>query len=78
LVRSYGLFHPNCREKLNLARTLLGQRPYEPEQRLPSALELLKRMFPDQKIGLCPYCNAELRTVFIYRGGSASVLRLAA
>lgn len=78
LVRSYGLFHSNCREKLNLARTLLGQRPYAPEQKLPSALELLKRMFPDQKIGLCPYCKAELRTVFIYRGGSASAWRLAA
>jgi hypothetical protein len=78
VVRSYGLFHPNCREKLNLARTLLGQRPYSPEDKLPSAMELLRRMFPDQKIGLCPYCKAELRTVFIFRGGSASVWRLAA
>lgn len=78
VVRSYGLFHPNCREKLNLARNLLGQQAYRPEAKLPSALELLKRMFPDQKIGLCPYCKAELRTIFIYRGGYASVMRLAA
>jgi hypothetical protein len=53
LVRSYGLFHFNCREKLNLARNLLGQRAYEPEAKLPSALELLKRMFPDQEIVFC-------------------------
>jgi len=78
VVRSYGLFHSGCREKLNLARKLLGQQPYEPEAKLPSAIELLSRMFPDQQIGRCPYCKTELRTIFIYRGGSASAWRLAA
>lgn len=78
VVRSYGLFHPNCLEKLNLARKLLGQKPYKPPAKLPSTLELLEHMFPDQKIGRCLYCSAELRTVFIYRGGSTSAWRLAA
>jgi hypothetical protein len=78
LVRSYGLFHPNCREKLNVARELLGQQPYSPEMKVPSALEILRRMFPDQKMGLCPYCRSELRTVFIYRGGHATRVRIAA
>jgi len=78
VVRSYGLFHPNCRDKLNSARKLLGQGPYIPQIQLPSALELLQRMFPEQKIGRCPHCSAELRTVFIYRGGQASPWKLAA
>ena len=78
VVRSYGLFHPNCREKLNSARKLLGQEPYKPSLEIPSTLELLKRMFPDKQIGRCPYCSAELRTIFIYRGGNASAWRLAA
>jgi hypothetical protein len=78
VVRSYGLFHPNCREKLNLARMLLGQGPYVATLKIPSAWELLQRMFPDQKIGRCPRCAARLCTVFIYRGGSASVWKLAA
>lgn len=78
VVRSFGLFHPNCRKKLNIARKLLDQQPYVPELRPPSALQLLKRMYPDRKIGLCPYCKAELRTVFIYRGGKATFLKLAA
>ena len=78
VVRSFGLFHPNCREKLNLARSLLGQDPYEPSQKIPTAQELLSRMYPDKEIGRCPYCKAELRTVFIYRGGSGSEWRRAA
>jgi hypothetical protein len=78
VVRSYGLFHPSCREKLNIARSLLGQEPYAPQLKLPSALEILRRLFPDQKVGLCPLCKAELRTVFISRGGGVSLLRLAA
>lgn len=78
LVRACGLFHPNCLKKLNRARTLLGQCLYKPLAKVPSALELLKRMFPDQKPAVCPYCNAELRTVFISRGGKASVCSLAA
>lgn len=78
VVRSYGLFHPNCRDKLNKARNLLGQKPYVAQKQLPSALELLQRMFPEQTIGRCPHCAAELRTVFIYRGGQASPWKLAA
>ena len=78
VVRAYGLFHANCREKLNLARKLLGQPPYVPSSQLPSALELLKRMFPDQPIGQCPHCKMELRTVFVYRGGHRPIWRLAA
>lgn len=79
VVRSYGLFHPNCREKLNLARKLLGQKPYVPAEKIPTAQELLMRMYPDNdKIGRCPICKAELRTVFIYRGGKSAVWRLAA
>lgn len=78
VVRSYGLFHPNCLEKLNQARKQLGQAPYESVLEVPSALELLQSMFPGQKIGRCPRCSAELRTIFICRGGQASILKLAA
>lgn len=78
VVRSYGLFHPNCREKLNLARQHLGQGPYVPTSKVPSAMELLQRIFNDPKIGRCPVCSARLRTVFIYRGGQAPRWKLAA
>lgn len=78
VVRSYGLFHSNCRDKLNKARKILGQKPFEPSEKIPTAQELLSRMFPDNDIGRCPQCKTELRTVFIYRGGSDSVWRLAA
>jgi len=78
VVRSYGLFHPNCREKLDLARKLLGQKGYVALLKMPNVWELLQRMFPEQKIGRCPLCAAPLRTVFIYRGGSASEWKLAA
>ncbi len=47
LVRSYGLFHPNCINKLNTARAQLGQGPYEPVTDLPHAQELLQSMFPE-------------------------------
>jgi ssDNA-binding Zn-finger/Zn-ribbon topoisomerase 1 len=78
VVRSYGLFHYKCREKLNLARKLLGQGPYVPTLKLPSTMELLQRMFADPEIGRCPHCASELRTVFIYRGGQARDIMLAA
>lgn len=78
VVRSYGLFHPNCREKLDAARKLLNQGPYVPKLKLPSTLELIARMFPDQDLGRCPHCKAELRTIFICRGGQAPVVKLAA
>jgi hypothetical protein len=78
VVRSYGLFHPNCRGKLDDARAQLGQEAYEPLTELPHAHELLQRMFPDWDGNLCPHCGSELRTVFVYRGGHASPWRLAA
>lgn len=78
VVRSYGLFHANCLEKLNLARKHLGQPPYQCVQTMPSALELLQSMFPGKKIGRCPKCSMELRTVFICRRGQTSVWRFAA
>lgn len=78
VVRSYGLFHSNCREKLNSARKHLGQGPYVPTSKVPSALELLQRIFNDPKIGRCPVCSERLRTVFICRGGQAPRWKLAA
>lgn len=78
VVRAYGLFHPNCRVKLDAARKHLGQGPYVPKSKIPSTSELLSRMFPDQDLGRCPYCKAELRTVFICRGGQARAVKLAA
>jgi len=78
MVRSYGLFHPNCREKLDAARQCLGQKPYVPMTDLPRAHELLLRMFPNLEIGRCPKCGSELRTVFVYRRGRGSSWRLAA
>jgi hypothetical protein len=78
VVRSYGLFHPNCRDKLDLARKHLGQGPYVPILKVPNAIEILARMFPEQRIGLCPVCSERLRTVFICRGGQAPRWKLAA
>lgn len=78
LVRSYGLFHASCLEKLNLARHRLGQKAYEPPTELPNTIELLQRMFPDLSEARCPHCGEVLRTVFVYRGGHAEPWRLAA
>jgi hypothetical protein len=78
VVRCYGLFHPNCLEKLNIARKLLNQPPLVGALRPIKALELLQQMFKDPGIGRCPICHAELRTVFIRRGGKVLDLRLAA
>lgn len=78
LVRAYGLFHPNCRAKLDAARSQLGQPPYEPLTDMPHAQELLLRMFPDWDGCLCPVCGAMLRTICVYRPGRASPLRMAA
>ena len=78
LVRSYGLFHPNCREKLDAARKLLGQPAYEPLTDVPNTHELVRRMFPDMEGIRCPHCKAELRTVFVWRRGHAPSWRLAA
>lgn len=78
LVRSYGLFHPNCRGKLNAARERLAQPPYEPMRELPSAVELLRRMHRDPAIGRCPECGQELETVFHCRGGPGEYVKRAA
>jgi hypothetical protein len=78
VVRAYGLFHHNCREKLDLARHQLGQEPYSPPLQATDAIEILQRMFPNQKPGRCPHCSSKLCTVFIYRGGQSSFWRLAA
>lgn len=78
LVRSYGLFHPNCRAKLDAARAQLGQPPYEPLTDLPPAQELLLRMFPDWDGVFCPVCGALLRTVAVYRRGHGPPMRVAA
>jgi len=77
LVRSYGLFHPNCRGKLDAARAQLGQPPYEPLTDLPHAHELLLRMFPEWDGCLCPLCGAVLRTVRVYHRDHAPPLRMA-
>lgn len=78
VVRSYGLFHPNCRDKLDTARKQLGQQAYEPLTQLPSTIELLQRIFQQKGVGLCPHCGSVLRTVFVCRGGDCSALRMAA
>lgn len=78
LVRSFGLFHPNCRKKLDIARSELGQQPYEPITDLPNTQELLKQMFPDKNVNVCPHCGSDLRTVLVYRHGRSPTWRLAA
>jgi hypothetical protein len=78
LVRAYGLFHPNCIDKLNKARSQLGQPPYEPMTDLPHAQELLARMFPDWDAIRCPECGELLRTVQYYLYGQPPPLRMAA
>jgi hypothetical protein len=78
VVRAYGLFHPNCMDKLNHARAQLGQPVYEPRTELPHAHELLERMFPDWGANRCPLCGRVLRTVEVYYRCQAPPLRMAA
>ena len=78
LVRAYGLFHPNCRGKLDAARAQLGQPPYAPLTELPPAQELLQRMFPAWAGTRCPRCGAVLRTVAVFHRGQAPPMGLAA
>jgi len=66
-ARVYGLYHSACRDKLNRARSRLGQPPYEPEAEPPDTHELLHRMFPDFTGDLCPKCHARLVTVAVIR-----------
>jgi len=78
LVRSYGLFHPRCIEKLNAARIQLGQPPYKTLTELPSAQELLDQMFPEWDAIRCPECGALLQTVYVERHCQGPPLKLAA
>ena len=78
LVRSYGLFHPNCRGKLDSARAQLGQPPYEPLTELPHAHELLLRMFPEWEANFCPHCGAIIKTVYVSKQANAPPVRMAA
>jgi len=78
LVRAYGLFHPNCRDKLDAARAQLGQPPYEPLTDLPNAHELVLRMFPDWGANFCPHCGAVLKTVYVSNRANAPPFRMAA
>jgi len=68
-ARTYGLYHSACRKKLNQARLLRGQTPYEPDAEPPDTHELLHRMFPDFDGDLCPKCHARLVTVKVFRRG---------
>jgi Putative transposase/Transposase zinc-binding domain len=78
LVRSYGLFHPNCIEKLNTARAQLGQAPYEQVTDLPHAQELLQSMFPEWENILCPVCGLLLVTEKVVRYAKPPPLKMAA
>lgn len=78
IVRSYGLFHSNCIDKLNDARAQLGQEPYEALTDLPNAQELLNRMFPDWEGILCPVCGSLLHTVEVVRYAQPPPLKKAA
>jgi len=78
VVRAYGLFHPNCRGKLDHARAQLGQPKYQPLTALPHAHELLSRMFPHWEATHCPRCGAVMRTVSVYRSFQAPAWRKAA
>lgn len=73
-VRVYGLYHSACRNKLNRARQLLSQPPYEPEAEPPDTHELLSRMNPDFTGDLCPKCQARLVTVKVFRSGRSPPL----
>ena len=77
-ARVYGLYHSACREKLNRARSQLGQPPYEPEAEPPDTHELLHRMFPDFTGDLCPKCHARLVTVSVVRRAHSPPRRQAA
>jgi hypothetical protein len=65
----YGLYHSACVEKLNKARSALGQPPYQPEAQPPDTHELMHRMFPNFTGDLCPKCRTRLVTVLVVRRG---------
>ena len=74
-ARVYGLYHSACRDKLNHARSQLGQPPYEPEAEPPDTHELLHRMFPDFTGDLCPHCHTRLVTIQVVRHAHSPPLR---
>jgi hypothetical protein len=78
VVRAYGLFHPNCLDKLDQARAQLGQPEYKPITQLPHAHELLLRMFPDWEANVCPLCGAVLKTIYVSHWAQVSPWRMAA
>lgn len=78
LVRSFGLLHPNCGVKLDIARKLLGQQPHEPLKEKLNTQQLLKQMSPDQELNMCPHCGTELETTLVYRNGRSPTWRKAA
>ena len=77
-ARVYGLYHSACRNRLNQARSRLGQPPYEPEVAPPDTHELLHRMFPAFTGDLCPNCRARLVTVSVVRPARSPPRRQAA
>lgn len=77
-ARVYGLYHSACREKLNRARSQLGQPPYELEAEPPDTHELLHRMFPDFTGDLCPHCHTRLVTIQVVRRANSPPRRQAA
>ena len=77
-ARVYGLYHSACRDRLNQARSRLGQPPYAPEAEPPDTHELLHRMFPDFTGDLCPHCRVRLITVAVVRPGHSPPWRKAA
>ena len=59
-VRGYGLYAGSQRQRLNVARGLLGQQPVpEPPEKPPSWQELCAGM-GDLSVGHCPECKAVL------------------
>ena len=77
-ARVYGLYHRGRRDKLNQARSRLGQPPYAPEEEVPDAHELIHRMFPDYTGDLCPHCHARLVTTTVVRRTHPPPWRIAA
>jgi hypothetical protein len=64
-VRTYGLFHPSQRERLDLARAQLGQEPVVVSKEPDDAPTILARLFPDWDVMRCPVCGRLLVTTAI-------------
>ena len=61
VARSYGLLAPGHRDKLNAARTQLGQLPYEPDDDDEDWAEIVAALFPESP-ACCPVCGKCLIT----------------